>query len=36
MQTSVGLILVIFFGGLQGSRVSSAPEMGVEVLIDME
>ena len=35
MQTSV-VNISGFFGGLQGLRVSFAPELGVEVLIDME
>ena len=30
------LLLVIFFGGLQGLRVSCALDLGVKVLIDME
>lgn len=30
------LLLVIFFGGLQGLRVSCALDLGEKVLIDME
>ena len=35
MQTSV-VNISVFFRSLQGSRVSFGPDLGVEVLIDME